>query len=136
MSCMLHTYATLKSYWGQEYKLIIMHNHVHISKHVVPWSTLVALVFGKSSTPRTMENLRTHSVTLNWSDSDSSIDSMPSSSPENSDNEGDWPERTGFHVRRYGNQWDLRIAHSDIHCSRTDLEIHVHTCSEKFSRGL
>ena len=58
-----------------------------------------ALIFGKSVTPRTMENLRTHSVTLNWSDSDSSIDSLPSSSPENSDNEGDWPERTGFHVR-------------------------------------
>ena len=45
-----------------------------------------------------MEGLRTHSVTMNWSDSDSSIDSMPSSGSDNSDNEGDWPEQTGFHV--------------------------------------
>ena len=87
--------------------------------------TCVALIFGKSSTPRTMENLRTRSVTLNWSDSDSSIDSMPSSSPENSDNEGDWPERTGFHVRTcrlHGNQWNLRMAHnSDVQCSYIEI---------------
>ena len=47
---------------------------------------------------------------------------MPSSSPENSDNEGDWPERTGFHVRRlHGNQWNLWMAHSDVHCSCTEI---------------
>ena len=40
---------------------------------------------------------RTVSIGMEWSDSDSSIDSMPESDPD-SDLEGDWPQQTGFQV--------------------------------------
>ena len=82
-----------------------MHTHTHTHTHTqihlfnsITFTTTEALIFGKPTTPKSLEGLRTHSVTLNWSDSDSSIDSMPSSCSENSDNEDDWPEQTGFHV--------------------------------------
>ncbi len=39
---------------------------------------------------------RLPSIGLEWSDSDSSVDSMPDS---DSDFEGDWPRETGFMVR-------------------------------------
>lgn len=41
---------------------------------------------------------RLPSIGLEWSDSDSSVDSMPDS---DSDLEGDWPRETGFMVRTY-----------------------------------
>lgn len=55
-----------------------------------------ALVFGKPATPR-LRPVRTPSINIDWSDSDSSIDSLPPSSPESSGDE-EWPEKTGFHV--------------------------------------
>ena len=41
-----------------------------------------------------------HSLSVEWSDSDSSIDSLPSSDEEQQDeeNELDWPEERGFQV--------------------------------------
>ena len=52
-----------------------------------------ALMFGKSASPRTVA--RTQSVGVQWSDSDSSVDSMPSSGDEN---DPDWPSNPGFQV--------------------------------------
>jgi len=41
-----------------------------------------------------------HSLSIDWSDSDSSIDSMPEESGnESSGNEEGWPKQTGFQVR-------------------------------------
>ena len=54
-------------------------------------------MFGKPATPR-VRPVRTPSINIDWSDSDSSIDSLPPSSPESSGEE--WPETTGFHVSR------------------------------------
>ncbi len=45
-----------------------------------------------------MKSVRMHSLSIDWSDSDSSIDSMPDSGGEWSDNEDGWPEHTGYQV--------------------------------------
>ncbi|XP_064404657.1 kalirin-like [Halichondria panicea] len=50
-----------------------------------------ALIFGKSAASSLVP--RHPSIGLEWSDSDSSVDSMPDS---DSDFEGDWPQKTGF----------------------------------------
>ena len=52
-----------------------------------------ALIFGKANASPGIT--RNQSIGMEWSDSDSSIDSMPDS---DSDLEGDWPEQTGFVV--------------------------------------
>ena len=61
-------------------------------------------------------------MTLNWSDSDSSIDSLPSSSSDNSDNEEDWPERTGFHVCL---PMGFKSARNDEYCACTEIKINI-----------
>lgn len=50
-------------------------------------------MFGKPVSPRTA--VRHKSMTMDWSDTDSSVDSMPSSEEEEDE---DWPTQTGFHV--------------------------------------
>lgn len=61
-----------------------------------------ALVFGMSATATHAHSIpvpvRMHSL-AEWSDSNSSIDSMPSSADESEEGEDDWPTQTGFHVR-------------------------------------
>lgn len=59
-----------------------------------------ALVFGMSATAMHAHSIpvRMHSL-AEWSDSNSSIDSMPSSADESDEGEDDWPTQTGFHVR-------------------------------------
>lgn len=54
-------------------------------------------MFGKTA-PLSLQSVRMHSLSVEWSDSDSSIDSMPSSVEEDDDHDGDWPEQTGFQV--------------------------------------
>ena len=57
-----------------------------------------ALVFGKSAATN-VNSVRMHSISTGWSDSDSSVDSMPgSSADEDDDQEEDWPKKTGFQV--------------------------------------
>ena len=68
--------------------------HAHTHTHTI------ALVTGKSLAidPKTV---RMNSLSVGWSDSDSSIDSMPESEEEQEeedDPEGDWPKHTGYHV--------------------------------------
>ncbi len=55
-----------------------------------------ALVFGKPASPRMP--MRHTSLSLDWRDSDSSIDSMPSTEEEEGAGDEDWPAQTGFHV--------------------------------------
>ncbi len=58
-----------------------------------------ALVFGKSAAS-SFHTVRMDSLSVEWSDSDSSVDSMPSSANEDDEQE-DWPEHTGFQVCTY-----------------------------------
>ncbi len=59
---------------------------------------IAALIFGKPAT--NVKAVRMHSLSVEWSDSDSSVDSMPNSGDEGEDeeNEFDWPEERGFQV--------------------------------------
>ena len=54
-------------------------------------------MFGKPAAS-TVKTVRMHSFSVQWSGSDSSIDSIPSSSDEIEEHEYDWPEQTGFQV--------------------------------------
>ena len=54
-----------------------------------------ALVFGKPATPRVPQ--QRPSVSVDWEDSDSSVDSVHSS-PSGSSGEPDWPSSTGYQV--------------------------------------
>ena len=61
---------------------------------------LSALIFGKSAAG--MAAVRMHSLSVEWSDSDSSVDSMPSSGEEEEEEEEelDWPEEHGYQVSK------------------------------------
>ena len=68
----------------------------HVISLLVPFSS--ALVFGKTA-PLSFQAVRMHSLSVEWSGSDSSVDSMPTSGgEEDDDHDGDWPEQTGFQV--------------------------------------
>lgn len=57
----------------------------------------VALVYGKTA-PASLLTVRMHSLSVEWSDSDSSVDSMPDSASEDDSHDEDWPEHAGFQV--------------------------------------
>ena len=67
--------------------------HTYIALVLLTCCFLEALIFGKTNASPAIT--RNQSIGMEWSDSDSSIDSMPDS---DSDLEGDWPEQTGFMV--------------------------------------